>query len=108
METFEFNFDTFVSTLMKKMEMENAPKEVQESTALEIRRKVGYVIMDTVQKNLNTEELEKLFEALKNNIPMQEVIQKVINDRPDIQEKLTEEMDKFYNETLEVYNTFKK
>jgi len=108
METFEFKTETFIETLMKKMEMGNAPEDVQKSTALEIEKGMSYVIMKTIQENINDNDWKEIIKESKNNIEIEKIMQNIINNKEEVQEALMEKLDQFYNETLEAYSAFKK
>lgn len=103
----KFDFENYVATLMEAMEMNLAPIEVQQDVTLQLGRQLGYRLMNTLTLNFGDGDWAKLTESTGLE-PMEILLEGAIERNPAVKSAILEELDGFYSETLEAYNTFKQ
>ncbi len=98
----EFNYELFVDSLMRAMNMAEADIETQKDTRHQIETKLSLCIAET----LATEPI--FIEVLRENpqISMAEAVAKTIERSPELSEKLAIGIDNLYTEIMEVFMSF--
>lgn len=102
----KFDFESYIASLMEAMDMGKASPEIQQDVTLQLGRQLGYRIMNTLTLNFSEEDWSGLTHP-ENATDLSELLSEAIERNPEIKEKLVEELDEFFTETVEAYNALK-
>lgn len=102
---FEFDFESYLATLMEAMEMDQAPPEIQQDVTYQLGRQLGYQVLTTLSLNFGEEDWSA-FEKNAEANEFQEAVSKAISRNPKIKQVILETLDRFYDETMEAFNSF--
>ncbi len=102
----KFEFESYIASLMEAMDMAQAPEETQKGVTQELGRQLGYRIMNTLTLHFSEEDWKGLAQP-ETATDLSGLISEAIVRNPAIKEKLVEELDEFFSETVEAYNTLK-
>jgi len=82
--------------------MAETPPEVQREVTIQLGRQVGYRIMNALTLNFEAGDWAGLANA-QNTENLSDLISEAIDRNPEIKDKVVEELDQFYEETLEAF-----
>lgn len=100
--TLAFSPIKFIESLMNEMGFEKSDSATQDEMATELNKQVNSIILNTASLYADEDVLDETL-ANDENENLADVTRQLINMSPDLQAKIIEELDKFYNETVESF-----
>ncbi|MBN1258995.1 hypothetical protein JXA05_04540 [Candidatus Peregrinibacteria bacterium] len=103
-----FDPEYFLDSLIKDMGMGNEAEENKNTLKDAMRGPMFQAAMDAAAMGLEPEVIDMVSAELEGEKDPVVFIRELIDSSPACQTAILEALDKFYNETLETFNTLKK
>lgn len=105
-EELQFDFDSYIASLMEAMEMDQASETIQKDVIWGLGQQLGFRIMEALTLNFSSEDWG-FFVNSGDSGDLKDLIQQAIERNSAVKEAIVKALDEFYNETLEAFNAFK-
>jgi len=105
-EQLEFDFDSYINSLMEVMEMREADQTTQEIALEGVLQQVNFRIFEALTLNFKNDDWSFLINAT-NIENLKDLVQQAIERSPTVKQAVVEALDEFYNEILDAFNEFK-
>lgn len=105
-EELQFDFESYLASLMKVMEMDQASEAVQKDVTWSLGQQLGFRIMEALTLSFDDNDWS-FFVNSGDSGDLKGLIQQAIERNPAVKEAVVETLDEFYNETLEAFSAFK-
>ena len=102
----KFEFESYLASLMKAMDMDKAAPEVQKEVTLQLGRQLATRILNTLTLNFSDKDWSGMAKP-ENANDLSELLSNAIERNPEIKDLLVGELDLFFAETLEAHSAFK-
>ena len=106
MTELQFDFESYLASLMEAMDMHQAPEEVQKDMTVQLGRQLGYQLMTALSLNFDDEDWSNIMNH-SDIAEFKDLIEQAIEKSPKIKEVVLRTLDEFFAETTEAYNEFK-
>jgi hypothetical protein len=103
-----FNPTHYIQMLMDEMGFAKSPEDVRQRIFDELAKQVDRLVMDTVTLYATPEYLDEALTLKEDSGDLGALIMELVKNDPQVQVKLIEALDAFYEDTLAVYGRFSK
>lgn len=103
-----FNPTHYIQMLMDDLGFAKSPEDVRQRMFDELAKQVDRMVMDTVTLYATPERLDEALALKEDSGDLDAMVMELVKNDPQMQVKLIEALDSFYQETLSVYGRFSK
>ena len=106
--TIYFDPDAYIESLMKDLGFDKAPKEEQDQMYKELNEQITHLVTNAVSLYVEPEQIDETLINYEDLKDVGEFIEKLVEISPEAQVAIIEALERFYDETVETYEHFKK
>ena len=103
-----FSPNAYIESLMRDIGFDEAPEEQKNQIAEALNEQIMHLILNAISLYVEPEQIDETLINHGDLEDLAEFIEKLVEISPEAQFAIIEALDRFYLDTVETYNAFKK